>query len=51
MTRSIAILSLVVDDYDRAISYYTEALNFKLLEDTPLDNGKRWLLGASCAAL
>ena len=43
MSRSIAALTLVVDDYDKAIRFYTEALKFSLVEDTPLDDGKRWV--------
>ncbi|MGQ0602249.1 MAG: VOC family protein [Anaerolineales bacterium] len=43
MTRSIASLTLVVRDYDEAIVFFTGALRFKLLEDTPLGDGKRWV--------
>ena len=36
MTRQrIAHIALVVDDYDDAIKFYTEKLNFNLIEDTP----------------
>ena len=38
------VVSLVVDDYDRAIGYYTEVLGFELLEDTNLGGGKRWVV-------
>lgn len=33
----------VVDDYDRAIEYYTDKLGFTLVEDTP-QPGKRWVV-------
>jgi catechol 2,3-dioxygenase-like lactoylglutathione lyase family enzyme len=46
MTRSIASLALVVRDYDEAISFFTEALRFTLIEDTPMGNGKRWVVVA-----
>jgi catechol 2,3-dioxygenase-like lactoylglutathione lyase family enzyme len=36
----------VVDDYDEAIKFYTEKLNFTLLEDTVLSGTKRWVLVA-----
>ena len=36
-------IAIVVDDYDRAISYYTEQLGFTLVEDTPQE-GKRWVV-------
>jgi len=33
----------VVDDYDRAIEYYTDKLGFTLVEDTS-QPGKRWVV-------
>lgn len=44
MTHSIAAVTLLVRDYDEAIAYFTQALRFELREDTPLGNGKRWVL-------
>lgn len=43
MKQELAAISLVVDDYDKAIKFYTEKLNFRLLEDTPLSETKRWV--------
>ena len=43
MTPFIAIVTLVVDDYDEAIAFYRDALGFDLLEDTDLGDGKRWV--------
>lgn len=43
MVQSIAALTLVVRDYDEAITYFVNTLRFVLLEDTPLGNGKRWV--------
>lgn len=43
--RGMGYIAIVVDDYDRAISYYTEQLGFTLIEDTPQD-GKRWVVVA-----
>lgn len=40
----LAQLSLVVRDYDEALAWYTRALGFTLVEDTPLGGGKRWLV-------
>lgn len=37
-------IALVVDDYDKAIQFYTQKLNFRLVEDTPLTETKRWVL-------
>lgn len=44
MTQQIAHIALVVDDYDDAIRFYTEKLNFVLVEDTVLTETKRWVL-------
>ena len=44
MNRSIAHIALVVDDYDEAINFYTEKLDFTLLDDTPQSETKRWVL-------
>ena len=46
MAQYIASFALVVADYDEAIAYYTQALGFELREDSPLENGKRWVLVA-----
>lgn len=43
-TQRIAHIALVVNDYDEAIKFYTEKLNFTLIEDTVLDETKRWVL-------
>ncbi|MEU9338318.1 VOC family protein [Streptomyces sp. NPDC048290] len=42
--RRVALVSLVVDDYDEAIRFYTEALGFRLAEDTPRPDGSRWVV-------
>jgi len=42
MTR-LATVTVVVDDYDAAIAWYTTRLGFELAEDTPLGGGKRWV--------
>ena len=46
MKQKIAHLTLVVDDYDEAITFYTEKLGFVLVEDTILSESKRWVLVA-----
>lgn len=56
MNQRLVHLALVVDDYDDAIRFYTEKLNFVLLEDTTLSEIKRWVRVAppgagSCALL
>jgi catechol 2,3-dioxygenase-like lactoylglutathione lyase family enzyme len=39
-------ISLVVRDYDEAIAYFTQVLGFALLEDSPREDGKRWVVVA-----
>lgn len=46
MNQRIANVALVVDDYDDAIQFYTQKLNFMLIEDTKLSETKRWVLVA-----
>ncbi len=43
--RCLGHVAVVVDDYDRAIEYYTDKLGFILVEDTP-QPGKRWVVVA-----
>jgi catechol 2,3-dioxygenase-like lactoylglutathione lyase family enzyme len=43
MKQAIAHIALVVADYDEAIKFYTEKLDFVLLEDTPQSETKRWV--------
>src|SRR5215471_8233523 len=44
MRQRIAHISVVVDDYDDAIEFYTRKLGFRLIEDTRLNNTKRWVI-------
>lgn len=44
MNRKIAHIALLVRDYDEAIDFYVHKLNFKLIEDTILNDKKRWVL-------
>lgn len=43
MEQRIAQITLVVTDYDEAIKFYIEKLNFILVEDTKLSETKRWV--------
>ena len=55
MIRQIAHITLVVDDYDKAIEFYTIKLGFNLIEDTLLSETKRWVVvgpkNSSCSLL
>ena len=45
MKQSIIHIALVVKDYDDAIAFYTEKLNFTLVEDTyQPEQDKRWVV-------
>ena len=45
-TRSLALVALVVRDYDEAIAFFTDVLRFSLVEDTSLSPDKRWVVVA-----
>ncbi len=42
----IALVALVVHDYEEAIRFYVDAVGFALVEDTALGAGKRWVVVA-----
>lgn len=44
MPQHLAHIALLVDDYDRAIAWFSEKLRFELIEDTPMSAVKRWVL-------
>ncbi|MFK7905910.1 MAG: VOC family protein [Chitinophagales bacterium] len=44
MNQRIAQMALVVNDYDEAIEFYTQKLDFTLIEDTVLSETKRWVV-------
>ena len=46
MKQRIAHIALVVADYDEAIAFYTQKLHFDLIEDSILNDTKRWVLVA-----
>lgn len=56
MKQELIHIALVVADYDEAIEFYTQKLNFDLIEDTAQSETKRWVLvrpkgSAGCALL
>ena len=46
MKQSIGTVTFLVKDYDEAIEYFTEKLQFNLIENTKLSESKRWVLVA-----
>ena len=44
--QTIAHVTLLVRDYDEAIAFFTRVLQFQVIQDTPLGDGKRWVLVA-----
>jgi len=51
MKQSLVHVAVVVDDYDEAIAFYTQKLNFELLEDVYIPGqDKRWVLVAPPAS-
>lgn len=56
MAQRIGLVTLVVRNYDEAIAYYVGKLGFELVENTPLDAVKRWVVvsppgGIGCGLL
>ena len=53
--QNLAMISLLVREYDEAIAYYQNVLGFELIEDTRLSAEKRWVIvsppGAGSALL
>lgn len=43
MRQKLAQVSILVSDYDDAIDFYTNKLDFVLIEDTKLNEHKRWV--------
>jgi catechol 2,3-dioxygenase-like lactoylglutathione lyase family enzyme len=46
MSLSIATVSLLVAEYDDAITFYCDTLGFDLVADTDMGGGKRWVVVA-----
>ena len=44
MSQSLFLVTLVVDDYDRAKGFYCGALGFDCLQDDVQPDGKRWVV-------
>ena len=43
MSMKIKLTSVSIDDYDKALKFYTEILGFLKKRDVPLGNGARWI--------
>ena len=44
MKQKIGYITLIIKDYDEAITFFRDKLGFKLSEDTKIDSMKRWVL-------
>lgn len=44
MKQQLAQIALVVRDYDEALRFYTEILQFELVEDSRMSDTKRWVV-------
>lgn len=44
MKNSLSLVSLLVEEYDPAIEFFTQKLDFTLIEDTRLSDQKRWVV-------
>lgn len=46
MTQHIGYVTVLINDYDEAVDFYTKVLGFHLIEDTALSVEKRWVVVA-----
>ncbi len=44
MKQNLTHVAIIVDDYDKAIEFYTQKLDFSLSEDTTMSETKRWVV-------
>jgi catechol 2,3-dioxygenase-like lactoylglutathione lyase family enzyme len=44
--RRLGHVALLVRDYDEAIAFFTQRLDFTVVEDSPREDGKRWVIVA-----
>ncbi len=44
MAIHVAMTTLVVDDYDRGVAFYRDALGLQLVENTDMGGGKLWIV-------
>ena len=44
MNQQLGYITLLIDDYDKAIEFFTNKLHFILVEDIPVSETKRWVL-------
>ena len=50
MRQSLALVSLVVRDYDEALAFYVGTLGFELVEDSPVPEQDKRLASSQCIA-
>lgn len=43
MRQALATVSLLVPSYDAGLRFYVDVLGFRIVEDTPMGGGKRWV--------
>ena len=46
MLHKLAAVTFLVPDYDEGLAFFRDALGFAVVEDTPLGEGKRWVVVA-----
>lgn len=43
MTKRLALVAILVPEYDAGIAFFVDVLGFDLLQDTPISATKRWV--------
>jgi catechol 2,3-dioxygenase-like lactoylglutathione lyase family enzyme len=46
MLQTLAAVTILVPSYDEGLAFFRDILDFAVLEDTPLAEGKRWVVVA-----
>ena len=46
MTQSISAFTVLVPSYEEGLAFFCRLLGFAVVEDTPLEGGKRWVVVA-----
>jgi catechol 2,3-dioxygenase-like lactoylglutathione lyase family enzyme len=46
MPQALGHVTFLIRNYDEAVAFFTNALGFQLIEDTPQDEGRRWVVVA-----
>ncbi|HZZ18593.1 MAG TPA: VOC family protein [Opitutaceae bacterium] len=44
MSQAVNCVAMLVREYDEAIAFYKEKMGFEVIQDTPMGEGRRWVI-------